>query len=273
MTTYVAVAAGGQPGISSSSAAAQNAIDATSSSTGMAICAISSGGANGIYGQSSYSAKGGVVGLNNTSGGYGVNGYSTSGYGVYGQSPSSYALFGSGTYGIYTLGLNVFANNVSCLSNFTVAGTKSFIIDHPLDPENRDLLHVCVESSEMKNIYDGVGTADAAGELTVAMPDYFEALNKDLRYQLTAIGQAAPGLYIKEELTKGKFRIAGANPGQKVCWQVTGNRKDAFAEKNPFVVERDRPASERGLYRNPEAYGHPAEKRIGYVAAPPDAKL
>ena len=57
------------------------------------------------------------------------------------------------------------------------------MIDHPLDPANKYLYHSFVESPDMKNIYDGVITTDANGDATVVMPDYFEALNKDFRYQ------------------------------------------------------------------------------------------
>ena len=236
----------------------------------MAVVGISSGSANGVYGQSSAASKGGVVGLNNT--GFGVNGYSTNGYGVYAQSSSGYAVYAIGSTAIYGSGTNTFVGTTTVTGNFTVSGgTKSFLIDHPLDPANRDLLHACVEAPEMKNIYDGVGVADAAGELRVVMPSYFEAFNKDLRYQLTAVGQAAPGLHIKEEVAKGAFTIAGAAPGQKVCWQVTGIRKDAWAEANPFIVERDRPEKERGHHRTPEVHGHSVEKRIGYAAPPATA--
>ena len=43
----------------------------------------------------------------------------------------------------------------------------------------------------MKNIYDGVVTLDVYGEAEVQLPAWFEALNTDFRYQLTAIGASA----------------------------------------------------------------------------------
>ena len=106
-----------------------------------------------------------------------------------------------------------------------------------------------------------------AGELLVQLPDYFEALNADFRYQLTAVGVPAPELHVKNEISQREFLVAGARPGQKVCWQVTGNRKDAVAIKSPLVVERDKPLEERGLYLNPEAFGQPPEK--GYPFSEP----
>lgn len=50
------------------------------------------------------------------------------------------------------------------------AGTKDFKIDHPLDPENKYLVHASVESSEMKNIYDGVVRLDGKGKPGSACP-------------------------------------------------------------------------------------------------------
>src|SRR5262249_19043693 len=70
-------------------------------------------------------------------------------------------------------------------------GAGTFKIDHPLDPENKYLYHSFVESPDMMNIYNGNLTTDENGDAVVALPDYFEALNKDFRYQLTVIGQFA----------------------------------------------------------------------------------
>jgi hypothetical protein len=50
---------------------------------------------------------------------------------------------------------------------------------------------------------------DANGEATVELPHWFEALNKDFRYQLTSIGAPAPNLYIPGEIQQHRFRIAG----------------------------------------------------------------
>jgi hypothetical protein len=116
----------------------------------------------------------------------------------------------------------------------------TFQIDHPLDPANKYLVHSFVESPDMKNVYDGVVTADSSGEADVELPQYFDALNKEFRYQLTPVGAPAPDLHVKEELTENRFTISGARPGQRVCWQVTGIRKDAWSTANPVVVERDK---------------------------------
>ena len=138
----------------------------------------------------------------------------------------------------------------------------TFMIDHPLDPTNKYLYHSFVESPDMKNVYDGVVTLDGRGEATVEMPSYFEALNSDYRYQLTPLGQAAPDLHILEEMKERQFKIAGGSSGQKVSWQVTGIRQDAYAKANPIKVEEAKTPEEKGTYLHPEAFGQPQKERV-----------
>jgi len=147
-------------------------------------------------------------------------------------------------------------------------GNKAFKIDHPLDPENKYLVHNAVESSEMKNVYDGVARLDEDGAAWVELPEWFEALNGDFRYQLTAVGAAAPNLHVAEEISENRFKIAGGEEGMKVCWQVTGSRKDLWAAANPFEVEQEKPEEERGRYLDPSLYDAPEEQRdmIGPLA-------
>ena len=78
----------------------------------------------------------------------------------------------------------------------------SFKIDHPLDPANKYLCHSFVESPDMKNVYDGIVVLDRKGKAEIELPDWFGALNKDFRYQLTAIGAPGPNLYIAEEISE-----------------------------------------------------------------------
>jgi hypothetical protein len=148
------------------------------------------------------------------------------------------------------------------LSAFLLTATiKLFRIDHPLDPANKYLSHASVESPDLKTFYDGIAELDINGEAVVELPGWFEALNKDFRYQLTGIGGFAP-IYIAEEIINNRFKIAGGNPGMKVSWQVTCVRHDAVVQATPMVVEEDKPADEKGYYQNPEAYGQPKEMGI-----------
>ena len=134
-------------------------------------------------------------------------------------------------------------------------GSGSFKIDHPLDPQNKYLSHSFVESPDMMNIYNGNVILDDQGEAWVEMPDWFEALNRDFRYQLTCIGGFAQ-VYIANEIENRRFKIAGGAPGLKVSWQVTGIRQDPFAEKNRIQVEEEKSPEERGTYMHPSAYGN-----------------
>ena len=159
--------------------------------------------------------------------------------------------------------------------NTQVVGTLSksagsFKIDHPLDPEGKTLSHSFVESPDMKNLYDGVATLDGNGHAIVHMPDWFEALNREFRYQLTGIGVASPGAYIAEEMRGNRFVIAGGTPYAKISWMVSGTRHDAYAEKFRIPIEEDKPDEERGRYLVPEAFGKSAEFAITReTGAPP----
>jgi hypothetical protein len=161
-----------------------------------------------------------------------------------------------------------FGGDVDITGNLNVGGTKSFKIDHPLDPANKYLYHAALESSEVLDLYSGNVTLDANGEATVQFPDWFEALNRDFRYQLTAIGAAAPGLHIAQEIQNHSFKIAGGAAAMKVSWQVTAVRQDAWEKAHPMVVEVPKPAMERGYYINPELFGAPPERNMNWARMP-----
>jgi len=132
-------------------------------------------------------------------------------------------------------------------------GGGSFKIDHPTDPDNKYLYHSFVESPDMMNVYNGNVLLDGNGEAQVTMEDWFEALNKEYRYQLTPIGGAAQ-LFIAEEINGGSFKIAGGKPNMKVSWQVTGIRHDPWADANRIPVEVDKEAFNKGKYLHPDAW-------------------
>jgi hypothetical protein len=219
--------------------------------------------------------------------GYGVYGKSSSGNGVHGVSQTGTAVVGvssnlaglygeSGSYG-YAAILN---GKVKITGNLEKAG-GSFKIDHPLDPANKYLCHSFVESPDMKNVYDGVVVLDNKGKAEIKLPDWFGILNKDFRYQLTAIGAPGPNLYIAEEISNtttsnknnnSRFKVAGGTSGMKVSWQVTGIRRDPWANANRIQVEEDKPAKERGYYLHPDVYGQPEERGISHLLFPKDKR-
>lgn len=189
-------------------------------------------------------------------------------YGVYG---SAYTLTGGGTnYGVYgyanggTAYAGYFAGDVRVEGNLAVTGSKAFQIDHPLNPANQYLNHFCVESDEVLNTYGGNAVLDAAGEAWVELAAWYEVVNRDPRYQLTCIGGQAP-VYVAEEISGNRFKIAGGNPGLKVSWQVTAVRSDPAIEKYRMPVEQEKPVPERGRYLEPELYGAPDALRIGRI--------
>jgi hypothetical protein len=207
----------------------------------------------GVYG----SALGGNVGVlgETVAGGIGVWGYSSSGYGVKGESPTNAGIFGtsSGGYSGYFTG-SIWAQSAN-------ASVKNFRIDHPLDPANKVLVHSCVESNERKLVYDGLITTDAKGEATVVLPAYFQALNRDVRYQLTVIGSFAQAI-VKHEVAGGSFVIATSEPSTRVSWLVTGVRQDAYAKAHPLEVESVKKGHEKGRYLTPLEHGHPASASV-----------
>lgn len=117
-----------------------------------------------------------------------------------------------------------------------IAELKNFRIDHPLDPENKYLYHSCVEAPERLNVYSGNITTNEKGIADVILPEYFEALNMDFRYQLTVIGSFAQAI-ILEEVADNRFVIQTDKPHTKVSWQVSGVRHDRVAREHPLITE------------------------------------
>jgi hypothetical protein len=231
--------------------------------------------------------------------GYGVSGKSSSGAGVQGQSQKSAAVAGFSTDGFGVVGMSGNRAGLYCNSSYDYAAVLngkvqitgnlekaggSFKIDHPLDPANKYLCHSFVESPDMKNVYDGVVVLDNKGKAEIELPDWFGILNKDFRYQLTAIGAPGPNLYIAEKISdmttsnnknknnNSRFKIAGGTSGMEVSWQVTGIRKDPWANANRIQVEEDKPAKERGYYLHPNLYSQPEDKGISHVLFPKDKR-
>jgi len=161
---------------------------------------------------------------------------------------------------------STFGGDVSIDGSLT-KGSGSFKIDHPLDPANKYLYHSFVESPDMMNIYNGNVVLDNNGEAETELPEWFEALNKDFRYQLTCIGGFAP-VYIAQEIRHNRFKIAGGKSGLKVSWQVTGIRRDPYAEKHRIPVEQEKPDFERGYYLHPDVYAQPPEKSVALARNP-----
>jgi hypothetical protein len=142
------------------------------------------------------------------------------------------------------------------------------MIDHPLEPESKYLLHSFVESPDMKNIYDGVVSTDLRGYAVVHLPAWFEALNMEFRYQLTCIGQFAQAIVL-EEIQENQFVIQTDKPGVKVSWQVTGVRHDPYAVENRIPVEKLKSNQDQGRYIYPQGYNKPKEMSLKILTPSP----
>lgn len=191
------------------------------------------------------------------------------GFGVYAEAadaegdvpPEQYGIFASASNGTAaTKYAGFFDGDVSISGNLS-KGSGTFKIDNPLDPANKYLYHSFVESPDMMNIYNGNVTTDANGIAAVTLPNYFNALNKDFRYQLTTIGAFAQAI-IKEEVTGNHFTIQTSQPNVKVSWQVTGVRKDKFAEAHRVQVEVEKEPWNKGFYLHAKEFGLDKTKSI-----------
>ncbi|MFD5270384.1 hypothetical protein [Streptomyces sp. NPDC058335] len=167
----------------------------------------------------------------------------------------------SGGHDLFGLGTISPQEKLDVNGNARVAGRVDkagggFRIDHPSDPGNKYLCHSFVESPDMANLYHGVVETDEEGEATVVLPEYFETINRDFRYQLTPVGTLAHAA-VTEEIKENRFTLRTDQPGVKVCWQVTGVRQDAWAEAHRIAVEEDKPLVDRGYYLHPAEHGQP----------------
>ena len=177
---------------------------------------------------------------------------------------------GIGIYGVGTTA-GLFDGNVD-INGTLSKSSGTFKIDHPLDPANKFLYHSFVESPDMMNIYNGNVQLNGSGEAWIELPEWFGALNDNFRYQLTCVGGYAP-VYIADKIQNNRFGIAGGTPGLEVSWQVTGVRKDPYAEQNRVRVEVQKRSGERGKYLHPDAYGLPPSMGIRSVWDEKAAKL
>jgi hypothetical protein len=197
----------------------------------------------------------------------GVFGQNTSsGVGVHGSTSNAnaYAIYGNSN-GLGFAGY--FDGDVHIVGDTIIIGTITNAVgavklDDPSDPENRYLYHSSVQSPDMKNIYDGVATLGPSGAATIVLPRWFGSLNRDFRYQLTALGTPQAGLFISKEVENNEFTIAGGVPGARVSWMLTGIRRDPWAEAHRIPVEQVKPVNEQGTYLDPAVYGQPEERSL-----------
>ena len=128
------------------------------------------------------------------------------------------------------------------------ATTKNFKIPHPLAPQEKYLIHSCLEGPEIAVYYRGE-TVTANGQTEVILPNYFEALTTptDRSVLLTQIfeddseaiiGSNTFSMLMASRVKDGKFKIRSSEPVAKVWWEVKAVRRDV----EPLVKETRRDA-------------------------------
>lgn len=129
-------------------------------------------------------------------------------------------------------------------------GSGTFLIDHPLDPLNKNLRHGFVEAPEYLNIYRGTVRL-VNGRATVNIDDYFDmmqgtfwALNTDVIVSSLQNQDGFSRVRPDGKMTDGTLNIICEDEAcnDEVAWMVTGRRKDAY------VLHLD-PNCERGTGR------------------------
>ncbi len=135
---------------------------------------------------------------------------------------------------------NVLGFHSETKSFVTASGwTKNFLINHPLDPKHKYLIHSTLEGPEVAVFYRGEAELNK-GKAKIFLPDYFEALTK--KEGRTVL--VTPKFEVDEpismlaasEVKEGKFfvkAIDDQNLSQPFYWEVKAIRADV----EPLKVE------------------------------------
>ena len=101
----------------------------------------------------------------------------------------------------------------------------------------------------------------------ISLPEWFESLNRDFRYQLTVLGQFAQAI-VSGKVSNHQFTIKTDKPNVEVSWQVTGVRQDVWANAHRIPVEVQKAEKDRGMYLHPELFGQSMDKSIALAHHP-----
>jgi len=202
-----------------------------------------------------------------------ISGYSVDNFGVYGYSTNSEGVTGEtnhgiGIHGVSSNGYAGYFNGNVVVTGSLSKGSGSFVIDHPLDPENKILRHNFVESPENLVVYRGKAKLNSIGESIVKVPEYFDALSKEdeATIILTSIGKPFLTGY-DWETGFMSFKVYG-EPGREVSWVVYADRDDPVIHELGRPVEEekgpDNKLCDKGKLLYPKAYGYPESKGRDY---------
>jgi hypothetical protein len=134
---------------------------------------------------------------------------------------------------LFREGGRILSKSVSISDNWSFyAKNKNFLIDHPLHPDTHQLVHSTLEGPEIAVFYRGE-TQLSNGQVTVTLPDYFEALTR--RENRTVLltpkfeNDIKVSVLAASEIKDSNFTVKmidSNNPSQKFYWEVKAVRAD-----------------------------------------------
>ena len=110
---------------------------------------------------------------------------------------------------------------------------KTFVIDHPNDPENKYLVHACLEAPESGVYYRGKGEIVNGTSVVIHLPEYFGTLCNnpdDATVQITHVYDGKVKVFSASEvnLETNTFTVYGENG--RFNWLVHGKRGNIRVE-------------------------------------------
>ena len=120
-------------------------------------------------------------------------------------------------------------------------GSKTFIIDHPTDP-NRHLVHACIEGPEVGVYYRGSAMIQEES-VVIQLPNYVPAFATNFTVQITPIYDPGQPIvtYATTRVINGAFEVHG--PPGSFYWLVNASRAPLVTEplKSEVTVRGDGP--------------------------------
>jgi hypothetical protein len=127
-------------------------------------------------------------------------------------------------------------------SNVATLTVKSFVIDHPVDPD-RYLVHVCLEGPEAGVYYRGKSRITNNRSINIELPSYVAHFAKNFTIHVSPIhdGTEVARTYSVSDVENGVFTVYG--PTGEFYWIVFGERSTIEVEplKTEVIVRGAKP--------------------------------